>query len=77
MDMWQSTIVELLTEQRMRERRDEVERLHLAAIAGGAGRGRGSLRQGLASTLVRWGLRLDPTASERLRLYPTKSADVQ
>ena len=26
MDMWQSTIVELLTEQRMRERRDEVER---------------------------------------------------
>ncbi len=66
MDMWQSTIVELLTEQRMRERRDEVARQHLAAIVGEAGRERGSLRRGLASTLVRWGLRLDPTASERL-----------
>ena len=65
MDLWHYTILELLSEQRLRERRTESERLHLVTIAGEAGRGRFSLRRALASTLVRWGLHLDPTAGER------------
>ena len=63
MDLWHYTILELLSEQRMRERRDEVERLRLLDRV--QGRQRFNLRRALASTLVRWGLHLDPTAAER------------
>ncbi len=63
MDLWHYTILELLSEQRLREQRAAFGRLHLADEA--AVRRRFSLRRALASTLVRWGLRLDPTAGER------------
>ena len=58
------TLLELLAEQRLRDLQDEFDRLHLAALAPtppGAG-----VRGALASALVRWGLRLDPGAGERL-----------
>ena len=62
---WHYTILGLLTEQRMQEQRTEFERLHMADGAAANGRVRFSLRRALAATLVRWGLRLDPTAGER------------
>ena len=55
---------ELLTEQKLRDLRAEFERHHLAAAAP-TSPGPG-LRSALASILVRWGLRLDPAAGERL-----------
>ena len=64
MGAFNATMLELLTEQKLRELHAEFERLHQAADAPmlqGAG-----LRGAVASTLVRWGLRLDPAAGERL-----------
>ncbi len=63
MDHWHYRLLDLVTEQRLQERRAEFERLQLAAVAGGGQRF--SMRRALASTLVRWGLHLDPTAGER------------
>ena len=66
MDMWHHTILELLSEQRREELRAELARPHMEQEKA-AGRGRFSLRRTLAWTLVRWGLRLDPSVSEHQR----------
>ena len=64
MEMWNSTrIIELLSEQRREELRAELARPRIEQETA-AGRRLFSLRRALASTLVRWGLRLDPTAGE-------------
>ena len=65
MDLVNWTIIAILTEQRLREQRGEFQRLH--PKAGESPARRSSLRSALASTFVRWGLRLDPDAGERLR----------
>ena len=59
-----STLLELLTEQKLRDLRAEFDQLHLAAAAPAPSGS--NLRGALASSLVRWGLRLDPAAGERL-----------
>jgi hypothetical protein len=74
MDPLNWTIIAILTEQRLREQRGEFQRLHLKASESPARRP--SLRSALASTFVRWGLRLDPAAGERLRA-PRASASAQ
>ena len=56
---------ELLTEQKLRDLQAEFDQLHLAAAAPAPSGS--NLRGALASTLVRWGLRLDPAAGERVR----------
>ncbi len=53
----------LLIEQRLRDLADERERWLLEREA--RADGHAGLRVALAATLVRWGLRLDPTAGER------------
>ena len=65
MDLVNWTIIAILTGQRLREQRGEFQRLHLKASASPAGRS--GVRSALASAFVRWGLRLDPAAGERLR----------
>ena len=74
MDLVNWTIIGILTEQRLREQRGEFQRLHPAASESPARRP--GLRSALASTFVRWGLRLDPAAGERLRT-PRASATAQ
>ena len=64
MEMWNSTkIMEMLSEQRREELRAELAQPRIEQ-ENAAGPRRFSLRRALASTLVRWGLRLDPTAGE-------------
>ena len=65
MDPLNWTIVALLTEERLRGHRAEFQRPHPEVSASPARRP--SIRSALASTFVRWGLRLDPGAGERLR----------
>lgn len=56
------TILELLSQQRREELRDEIGQPSLEEMVGER---RSGLRRGLAKILVRWGLRLDPSAAER------------
>lgn len=65
MDPLNWTIVSILTDERLRGHRAEFQRLH--PEAGEPDEPRPSIRSALASTFVRWGLRLDPDAGERLR----------
>ncbi len=74
MDPMNWTILAILTEERLREHRAEFQRLN--PKAGSPAEPRPSLRSVLASTFVRWGLRLDPAAGERLRA-PRASATAQ
>ena len=64
MDPLNWTIVTILTEDRLRGERAEFQRLH--AKAGEPNEPRPGIRSALASTFVRWGLRLDPDAGKRL-----------
>ena len=74
MDPLNWTIVTILTDERLRGQRAEFQRLH--PKAGEPDEPRSGIRSALASTFVRWGLRLDPAAGERLRT-PSASAAAQ
>ena len=74
MDPLNWTIVSILTDDRVRAHRAEFQQLH--PQAGEPDEPPPGIRSALASTFVRWGLRLDPAAGERLRT-PSASAAAQ
>lgn len=63
------TIIELLTEQRLRDLARELPPAELMERNGSG------MRAAIAAALVRWGLRLDPAAGEQVRaLRPARIA---
>ena len=65
MDPLNWTVITILTDDRLRGQRAEFQQLH--PKVGEPDEPRPGIRSALAATFVRWGLRLDPAAGERLR----------